>query len=65
MVLVDPLKDIEDRQDQKNLGKFVANIMSGALEETEDFERAFWVTVAYVTGTFSSVTFTEDEEDGT
>lgn len=50
----DPLKDIEDKQGQIDLGKMTARIFEGALEETGSFLKAFWVTVAYCTGIFKN-----------
>lgn len=59
----DPLKDIEDRQGNIDMGKLAVQVFYGAREESETWVEAFWATVAFFTGMFRSGQEPKDEDD--
>ncbi len=59
--MADPLKGIEDKKAQTDLGIFGARVFEGALSETCSIPYAYIITVAFFRGMFAGGM---DKEDG-
>lgn len=62
--MADPLKGIEDRKAQHDLGVFGARVFEGALTETCSIPNAYIVTVAFFRGMFAGGNDNLKEEEG-
>jgi len=51
---MDEMKEIEERKSGRDIGVMVARVYEGALEETGERRKAFWITVAYCVGMMKS-----------
>lgn len=56
----DPIKDIEDKDGQENLGALMSRIYIGALIETGSLVTAFWTTAAVWVGMSKQSELTEE-----
>jgi hypothetical protein len=58
----DPMKDIEDRKGQFDMGVMAIRTFQGAMSEAENWWEAFMATCAFFTGMFKSSQDPPEEE---
>jgi hypothetical protein len=46
----DPLKNVEDKKGQTDVGVLVVRVFQGALFESDSWRKAFWATAAFCYG---------------
>lgn len=61
--MADPIKDIEDRQGNIDMGRLAVQVFTGARLEADNIIMAFWATVAIFAGMFKAAQEPKDDED--
>lgn len=59
----DPIKDIEDKKGNEDMGKLAVQVFRGAREEADTFLDAFWAVAAYYCGMFRSAQNPDPDEE--